>query len=209
MFKRRPKALRFETRGQRRERNKRSVLLFTVAFLVTVATGMIVTLMWPSDSREHDEVLDAVSLDADLPKGQLPASRPQPTSRNPPPASQTWADPAQPYMDLCQEGPRTTCVVDGDTIWLRGENIRVADIDTPEVSQSRCDYEYSLGMQATYRLRDLLNEGRWSLQPIGDRDEDQYGRKLRVLTRDGRSIGDILVAEGLARTWTGRREPWC
>ena len=64
-------------------------------------------------------------------------------------------------------------------------------------------------MQATYRLRDLLNEGPFSLEQIGFRDEDKYGRKVRVLARDGASIGDILVAEGLARTWTGRREPWC
>jgi micrococcal nuclease len=41
------------------------------------------------------------------------------------------------------------------------------------------------------------------------RDEDRYGRKLRVVVRDGRSIGDMLVAEGLARAWTGRREPRC
>jgi endonuclease YncB( thermonuclease family) len=27
---------------------------------------------------------------------------------------------------------RHTCVIDGDTIWLEGVKIRVADIDTPE-----------------------------------------------------------------------------
>jgi hypothetical protein len=27
--------------------------------------------------------------------------------------------------------------------------------------------------------------------------------------RDGRSIGDAMVARGLARPWTGQREPWC
>ncbi len=30
---------------------------------------------------------------------------------------------------------RRTCVVDGDTIWLEGVKIRIADIDTPEISQ--------------------------------------------------------------------------
>ena len=25
----------------------------------------------------------------------------------------------------------------------------------------------------------------------------------------GEKVGDQLVSEGLARTWTGRREPWC
>ena len=104
---------------------------------------------------------------------------------------------------------RRTCVIDGDTIWLEGVKIRIADIDTPEISQPRCDIEYDLGIRARDRLVVLLNQGEFSAVPIGNRDEDQYGRKLRVLMRDGRSIGDQLVAEGLARTWSGRREPWC
>ena len=32
---------------------------------------------------------------------------------------------------LCASGPRTNCVVDGDTIYYRGTKIRIADIDTP------------------------------------------------------------------------------
>lgn len=119
------------------------------------------------------------------------------------------SDPQQPYMALCGQANRVSCVVDGDTIWLRGEKIRVADIDTPEVSEPQCPAERALGMRATYRLRDLLNQGPWSVERIGSRDQDGYGRSLRVLTRNGQSIGDMLVAEGLARTWTGRREPWC
>ncbi|WP_228244113.1 thermonuclease family protein [Porphyrobacter sp. GA68] len=104
---------------------------------------------------------------------------------------------------------RRTCVVDGDTIWLEGVKIRIADIDTPEISQPKCDYEYDLGIKARDRLVVLLNQGEFEAVTIGSRDEDQYGRKLRVLLRNGRSIGDQLVAEGLARTWSGRREPWC
>jgi endonuclease YncB( thermonuclease family) len=41
------------------------------------------------------------------------------------------------------------------------------------------------------------------------RDEDQYGRKLRIIKRDGRSVGDTLIAEGLARRWDGARRSWC
>lgn len=104
---------------------------------------------------------------------------------------------------------RRTCVVDGDTFWLEGVKVRVADIDTPEISEPRCDAEFSLGIRARDRLRDLLNEGPFTLAPTGNRDEDQYGRKLRIVVRDGQSLGDILVTEGLARTWTGRRQPWC
>ncbi|WP_279351539.1 thermonuclease family protein [Erythrobacter litoralis] len=104
---------------------------------------------------------------------------------------------------------RRTCVIDGDSIWLDGTKIRIADIDTPEISQSKCDYEYDLGIKARDRLVALLNEGEFTLATIGNRDEDQYGRKLRVILRGGRSLGDQLVSEGLARTWTGRREAWC
>lgn len=51
------------------------------------------------------------------------------------------SDPQQPYLALCGQGQRVSCVVDGDTIWLRGEKIRVADIDTPEVSSPQCSSE--------------------------------------------------------------------
>lgn len=104
---------------------------------------------------------------------------------------------------------RKTCVVDGDTIWLEGVKIRIADIDTPEISSPQCDAEYERGIRARDRLVMLLNEGGFQLRPIGNRDEDQYGRKLRVIMRTGRSLGDQLVSENLARTWTGRRESWC
>lgn len=115
---------------------------------------------------------------------------------------------SSPNFELCGMVLRT-CVVDGDTFWLEGEKIRIADIDTPEISEPKCDAEYQLGMKATYRLRDLLNGGAFEVRTIGNRDADRYGRKLRVVVRNGQSLGDQLVREGLARTWTGRREPWC
>ena len=103
--------------------------------------------------------------------------------------------------------PMAIRIVDGDTFHFRGEKIRIADIDTPEL-RGRCAYETKLAAQATKRMDQLLRQGPFVLRSVG-RDEDRYGRKLRVVTRGGRSLGDQLVAEGLARTWTGRREPWC
>jgi micrococcal nuclease len=55
----------------------------------------------------------------------------------------------------------------------------------------------------------LINAGPFQVVRAGGRDEDLYGRKLRVLTRDGRSVADTLVAEGLARRWDGVRRSWC
>ena len=104
---------------------------------------------------------------------------------------------------------RDTCVVDGDTFWLEGVKIRIADIDTPEISSPGCDAEYALGIRARDRLAELLNGGSFELRRVGSREADQYGRKLRVVVRRGQSLGDRLVAEGLARTWTGRKETWC
>ena len=104
--------------------------------------------------------------------------------------------------------PALVSVIDGDTFRYGGNKIRIADIDTPEV-RGRCAYETKLAARATQRLEELLAAGPFELQPIPGRDEDRYGRKLRVVTRNGRSLGDRLVAEGLARTWTGRRQPWC
>lgn len=109
---------------------------------------------------------------------------------------------------VCHTGGGRDCAVDGDTAWVDGMKIRIADIDAPETHPPRCAHEAELGERATLRLAQLLSAGPITLTSV-DRDEDRYGRKLRVVERDGRSLGDQLVAEGLARPWTGRRRPWC
>ncbi len=119
-------------------------------------------------------------------------------------AGQTFAA----TFSICGAGRRTDCVVDGDTFWFRGEKIRIADIDAPEVSPPRCQREADLGESATRRLQALLNAGPFTLV-AGARDQDQYGRKLRNVLRGGRSIGEVLIAEGLARCWNGPRRSWC
>lgn len=109
---------------------------------------------------------------------------------------------------FCHNGGGTNCVVDGDTIWYRGSKIRIADIDTPETHQPKCVAEAELGAAATRRMLELVNSGPFTLQSI-DRDQDRYGRKLRILTRGGQSLGNILVEEGLARYYAGGRRSWC
>lgn len=104
--------------------------------------------------------------------------------------------------------PAAVRVIDGDTFVYGGMRIRIADIDTPEV-RGQCASERALAGRATARMRALLSAGPFELHRTGTSDEDIYGRKLRIVTRGGRSLGDQLVAEGLARTWTGRRESWC
>jgi endonuclease YncB( thermonuclease family) len=99
--------------------------------------------------------------------------------------------------------------VDGDTIWYQGAKIRLADIDTPEVSEPKCASEKARGDRATLRLLELINAGPFTVVRVGSRDHDKYGRLLRVIERNGRPITDVLIAEGLARRWDGRRHSWC
>jgi hypothetical protein len=47
-------------------------------------------------------------------------------------------------------------VVNGDTIDINGERVRLVGYDTPETYQAQCAYERALGDQATARLRQLV-----------------------------------------------------
>jgi endonuclease YncB( thermonuclease family) len=123
-------------------------------------------------------------------------------------ASQPRPVAADGSFTLCALERQPNCVVDGDTIWYGGVKIRLADIDTPETFEPRCAAEAALGRRATARLLELVNAGPLEVAG-GGRDEDVYGRKLRVILRDGRSLGEMLVAEGLARRWDGARRGWC
>jgi endonuclease YncB( thermonuclease family) len=110
---------------------------------------------------------------------------------------------------LCARANQTNCVIDGDTLRHGGVTIRLADIDAPETRDPKCTSEAALGKQATQRLLQLMNAGPFDVARAGSRDEDVYGRKLRVIERDGQSLGSVLVAEGLARRWDGARRSWC
>ena len=123
-------------------------------------------------------------------------------------ATDRAADTLTVAFTLCGSGRRIDCVVDGDTFWHHGVKIRMADIDTPELSPPRCEAERVKGEAAKRRLQALLNAGPFSLSS-GRRDEDRYGRKLRTVRRGDASLGDTLIAEGLARRWDGARHPWC
>lgn len=117
-------------------------------------------------------------------------------------------DPHRAAFTLCTGPIRANCVVDGDTFWFEGIKIRIADIDAPEISQPQCAGERQAGVAARTFLLEILNDGSFSLL-AGWRDEDHYGRKLRIVAREEQSLGERLIAEGLARSWDGQRLGWC
>lgn len=111
--------------------------------------------------------------------------------------------------DAAADEVRNATAIDGDTIEAGGQRYRVANIDTPEVGDgARCAAERRHGQRATQRARALLDgAARVETRPIGR--TDRYGRQVAYILIDGRDLGEALIAEGLARPWRGRREPWC
>jgi endonuclease YncB( thermonuclease family) len=124
----------------------------------------------------------------------VPAAAPEPTA-----VSESFG--------LCGEGTHFNCVVDGNTFWVRGLKVRLADIDTPDLSPPRCLEEERRGQAAKVRLLSLLNAGPFTLEAASRREENS--EKLRTVLRGGRSIGDAMVAEGLARRPVVGHASWC
>lgn len=103
-------------------------------------------------------------------------------------------------------------VIDGDTVHVDGEKIRIANIDTAEIRGHKCDAELKLALDAKARAIELLGDGDFEIvrgDPDTGRMTDRWGRTLAVILVDGRDFGAILIEEGLARPWEGRRKPWC
>jgi endonuclease YncB( thermonuclease family) len=106
-------------------------------------------------------------------------------------------------------------VTDGDTFRARvpvWDNIdvvtavRIRGIDTPEI-KGKCPAEKAAALEAKARLAALLN-GPVQLLHV---EPDKYaGRVDADVTVNGTSVAAVLIAEGLARPYTGgARQGWC
>ena len=85
-------------------------------------------------------------------------------------------------------------VIDGDSLDTERGLLRLFGVDTPERGE-RCD------SKAKNRLRGLA--GNSIRLELGPRVNDQFGRLLAyAYTKDGLSIDEILIREGLASAWT-------
>lgn len=113
-----------------------------------------------------------------------------------------------PEFALCASARDANCVADGNTLHYKGITIRIADIVVPDIKAARCDKEAELGRKSASRLVALLNEGPFSFHGAG-KTYDKRGRRLIVVARNGRSLGDALMAEGLARAAEGPAKDWC
>lgn len=79
--------------------------------------------------------------------------------------------------------------VDGDTIRVGGERIRLRGIDTPEMNEPT-------GPAAKQRLDELLRSGSIRIVPQG---RDVYHRLVADVFVNGQNVADILRSEGLSK----------
>ena len=108
------------------------------------------------------------------------------------------------------ESPRLLKVIDGDTIHLGDEKFRLEGFDAAEIHQAQCEAERRLGELTKQRLEQLVNSG--PVDIIRDerpKQPDFFHRTLAHFLVDGEDVGCILIREGYARPWRGRREDWC
>lgn len=93
--------------------------------------------------------------------------------------------------------------IDGDTLDLAGEHVRLLGIDAPEREQTcmRDGKTWGCGQAARQALADALRDGPVTCT-YGERDA--YDRPLARCEVKGQDLGARLVAEGLAVSYRSR-----
>ena len=90
-------------------------------------------------------------------------------------------------------------VIDGDTLEVADQRIRLHGIDAPE-SEQFCNYDdgrlWPCGERATTVMKDEIIAGR--AVECETRTRDRYGRWIAVCDVDGTDINEALVERGLA-----------
>ncbi len=92
----------------------------------------------------------------------------------------------------------TARAVDGDTLRLAGNRVRLLGLDAPELAQTCQDgggADWPCGSAAFARLRELLAGGEATCVQRG---HDRYGRVLARCSVGATDVASIIVAEGLA-----------
>ncbi|MBY0565065.1 MAG: thermonuclease family protein [Hyphomonadaceae bacterium] len=102
-------------------------------------------------------------------------------------------------------------VRDGDTLEDRadGRVYRLANIDAPETGEfARCFHERRAGERAKWAaVNAIRSASRVSVRRT--RRRDRFGRVVAYVFVDGVDLGELLMAQGLARAWRGWRPAWC
>ena len=92
----------------------------------------------------------------------------------------------------------TASVIDGDTIEIRGERIRLDAIDAPESSQPCLDAagkRFRCGQKSAFALADMIGRSVVSCEPKG---RDRYKRVIAVCFKGETNLNAWMVTKGWA-----------
>lgn len=99
-------------------------------------------------------------------------------------------------------------VVDGDTIAIGREAIRIAGIDAPDILRPKCIGERRKGAVAMIRLRQLVSAA--THVRIDRRGENFFHRTIADVYLDERDAAAAMIADGHAKpSPRGKRLDWC
>ena len=92
-------------------------------------------------------------------------------------------------------------VVDGDTIEIHGERIRIFGIDAPETTQlcrGSDGLHYRCGAKAANELSQFMGQSTIACTPVA---VDRYARQVTTCMVDDRDVAEWLVRNGHALDW--------
>jgi endonuclease YncB( thermonuclease family) len=99
-------------------------------------------------------------------------------------------------------------VIDGDTLEIRGQRIRLHGIDAPEsgqICQDETGRDYRCGQMAATALSDKIGRRNVSCVPSGT---DRYGRTIAVCAAGKENLNRWLVWEGWAIAYRRFSQQW-
>ena len=102
---------------------------------------------------------------------------------------------------------------DGDTCYVtykgNEDKVRLLDLDTPEISNPKCDKEYKLGLEARDYINNLISEGE-SIEFETQYNRDFFDRILSYIIVDGKNISKQMVLNNLGVVYDkNNKKDWC
>ena len=102
---------------------------------------------------------------------------------------------------------------DGDTCYVtyKGKNdkVRLLGLDTPEISNPKCEQEYALGIDARNFVNNLISEA-VSIKFKTEYNRDFFGRILSYIIVDGENVSIKMVSNGLGVIYDrSNKKDWC
>ena len=117
------------------------------------------------------------------------------------------------YADIVMRKQNDLYCYDGDTCYVTvdgiAKKIRLLELDTPEISQPKCDAEKNLAIKARNYINNKI-ENASTIEFITDYEEDYFGRILSYLIIDGNDVSQKLVESNLGVVYDrNNKKDWC